>query len=55
MVKGGCDFSDKMGFSEWYCRKNTMLFLADEVVFPTKVRVEYCFVGKVDDYFVHEN
>ena len=50
-----CDFSDKMGVSEWYCRKNTMLFLADEVVFPTKVRGEYCFVGKVEDYLVHEN
>lgn len=51
----GGDFSDKMWVSEWYCRKNTMLFLADEVVFPTKVRVEYCFVGKVEDYLVHEN
>ena len=51
----GGDFSDKMGVSEWYCREKTMLFLADEVGFPTKVRVEYCFVGKVDDYLVHEN
>ena len=56
MVRGrGGDFSDKMGVSEWFCRKNTMLFLADEVVFPTKVGGEYCFVGKVEDYLVHEN
>lgn len=29
--------------------------VSGDVIFPTKVRVEYCFVGKVDDYLVHEN